>query len=390
MRALTLHATWEPRPTSSVTPAEIETRKADSARMVWRNPKLEFDEIPVPRIGDDEVLIKVRACGICGSDTHCIEKDDQDYILYSGPLRLPVILGHEFSGEVIETGKEVQTLKAGDIVAPESIMWCGICTSCRKGNFNQCRRLDMVGFSAPGAFAEYIAIKEKYCWKLDALRNQLNSDDEVYEVGALIEPIGCAYNGMFVSENGFKPGVYVAVYGAGPIGLGAVLLARAAGAAKIFAFDISEPRNRLAMELGADYAANPAVLKRQGTSPGDVVREMTDGYGADIQIEAAGAASETIPEIINGFAANGKLVFLGRQDGYTHIPFDVLVTQGNRIVGARGHAGKGVFENVIRLIASGRIPASRMITSRFSFERVVDALKQSSARDEGKIMVRFP
>lgn len=390
MKALTLHATWKPRLTYKITPTELESRKAISAHNIWKEPKLELGEKPIPRIEEDEALIKVKACGVCGSDAHCCEKDNQGYILYSGPIRLPVILGHEFSGEVIEVGKKVNTLKAGDPVAPESIMWCGICTACRTGNVNQCQKLEMVGFSAPGAFAEYIAVKEKYCWKLDTLRNIFHSDDEMYEVGALIEPIGCAYNGMFIAENGFKPGAYVAVYGAGPIGLGAVLVARAAGAAKIFVFDISEPRNQLALTLGADYAASPIALKRKGTSPGEVVREMTDGYGADMQIEAAGAASETVPEIIKSFASNGKMVFLGRQDGYTHIQFDMLVTQANHIVGARGHAGNGIYENVIRLIATGRIPAHKMITSRFPFERIIDAISQSAARNEGKIMVRFP
>jgi threonine dehydrogenase-like Zn-dependent dehydrogenase len=389
MRALTLNATWEPRFAYKVTPTELETRKAINANTIWKDPKLEFSEKPIPRVEEDEVLIKVKACGVCGSDTHCYEKDEQGYILFSGLLRLPVILGHEFSGEVIEVGKKVSTLKVGDAVAMESIMWCGICTSCRTGNLNQCQRLEMVGFSAPGAFAEYIAVKEKYCWKLDALRNIFHSDDEVYDIGALIEPIGCAYNGMFISENGFKPGAYVAVYGAGPIGLGAVLIARAAGAARIFVFDISEPRNQLALALEADYAASPTALKRKGTSPSEVVLEMTGGYGVDMQIEAAGAASATVPEILKSFASNGKMVFLGRQDSYTQIQFDTLVTQANHIVGSRGHAGYGIYKNVIRLIATGRVPAHKMITSRFPFERVIDAVAQSAARNEGKIMVRF-
>jgi threonine dehydrogenase-like Zn-dependent dehydrogenase len=389
MRALTLSAVWEPRSTYKVTPAELETRKAINANTIWKNPKLKLSEKPIPAVEEDEVLIKVKACGVCGSDTHCYEKDEESYVLFSGPLRAPVILGHEFSGEVVKAGKKAVTLKAGDAVAAESIMWCGVCTACRTGNLNQCQRLKMTGLSSPGAFSEYIAVKEKYCWKLDSLRDIYRSDDEVYEVGALIEPIGCAYNGMFVSAGGFRPGAYVVVYGAGPIGLGAVLMARACGAAKIFVFETSEPRNRLAIALGADYAASPAALKRKGTSPSEVVREMTAGYGADMQIEAAGAASETVPEILKSFASNGKMVFLGRFDGDAGIHFNTLVTQANRIVGARGHAGHGIYENIIRLIGAGRIPAHKMITSRFPFEQVIEAVTQSAARKDGKIMVRF-
>lgn len=390
MRTLTLNATWEPRPGHGVTPAEVKTRKAINASTVWKEPKLELGKNPIPRIAEDEVLIKVKACGICGSDIHCYEKDDQGYILFSGAVRLPVIIGHEFSGEVIEIGKKVTDLEVGDAVAPESILWCGNCTDCRTGNLNQCRRLEMVGFSSPGAFADYVAIKEKYCWKLDALRDIFRSDDKLYEVGALIEPIGCAYNGMFIAGSGFRPGAYVAVYGAGPIGLGSVLLARAAGAAKIIVFDISEPRNRLALELGADYAASPIELNRQGTSPSEVVRELTGGHGADMQIEAAGAVLETIPEIKKSFASNGKMIHLGRQRSHANIELNTMVSQANQLIGARGHAGHGIFSDVIRLIAAGRLPAHKMITSRFPFDRVIDAFTQSTTRRDGKIMVHFP
>ncbi len=389
MKALSLNATWKPKSTYKVTLSETKTRKAINANTIWKQPELKFEEKPIPRIREDEVLIKVKACGVCGSDTHCCASDDKGYVLFSGPARLPVILGHEFSGEVIEAGKKVVTLKVGDAVAPESIMWCGICTTCRRGDYNQCRRIELLGLSAPGAFAEYIAVKEKYCWKLDLLRNIFHNDDQLYEVGALIEPIGCAYNGIFVVGGGFKPGAYVTVYGAGPIGLGAVLLARAAGAAKVYVFDINAQRNELAMKLGADYAANPLDLKRRKTSPGKIVLEMTDGHGADMQIEAAGAASSTVPEIINSLAPNGKMIFLGRDEDNVQIHFNTLVSQANQIMGARGHAGYGTYENIIRLIATGRIPAHKMITSRFPFDRVIDAFKRSAAHDEGKIMVHF-
>jgi len=390
MKILTLDAIWEPRPGYSITAAEAKTRKAVNASQVLKEPKLVIGESPIPRIAEDEVLIKVKACGICGSDTHCYEKNDQGYMLYSGSVRPPVIIGHEFSGEVVEAGGKVIDLKIGDAVAPEGVLYCGLCTECRTGHPNQCQRLEMIGFSAPGAFAEYVAVKEKYCWKLDVLRSLYPSDDNLYEVGALIEPIGCAYNGMFIAGGGFHPGAYVAVYGAGPIGLGAVLMARLAGAAKIFAFDLSEPRNRLALELGADFAASPDDLKEKGTSPGEIVREMTGGHGADMQIEAAGAALETIPEIEKSFASNGKMIHLGRQETHAPMEFNTIVSGANRVIGARGHAGYGIFPNVIRLIAAGRLPAHNVITSRFPFDRVLDAFKQSTARTDGKIMVRFP
>ena len=390
MKALILDATWEPRSNYKATPAELKTHKAISAHEAWKEPKLEISEIPIPAIEEDEVLIKVKACGICGSDTHCYENDDQGYIRFSGSVRLPVILGHEFAGEVVDVGKKVEGLKIKDPVASESMKWCGICTSCRSGYFNQCECLEMVGFSAPGAFAEYIAIKEKYCWKLDALRNIYQSDDQLYEAGALIEPIGCAYNGMFISGGGIHPGAYVVVYGAGPIGLGVIMLARAAGASKIVVFDIKEERNQLALKVGADYALNPNDLKSEGSSESEFVLKITDGHGADMQIEAAGAVSQTFPQMNKSFSPRGKLVFLGREDSRAIVEFDPIVSQASQFVGSRGHSGYGIYPNIIRMMVAGRIQAHDIITSRFPFAQVLEAMKQSSTRSDGKIMIQFP
>ncbi|MFM7203598.1 MAG: scyllo-inosose 3-dehydrogenase [Myxococcota bacterium] len=388
MKALLLKGNWEPRPGYHVTPFERASGKAISASTIWRRPQLELTELPVPAVAADEVLIKLKACGVCGSDTHCYETDSDGYVIFSGPARLPCVMGHEYAGEVVEVGRDVTTLKVGDAVAPEGMLWCGKCISCRSGNPNQCLNLEMVGFSSPGAFAEYIVTREKYCWKLDALQEHFSGRD-IYRVAALIEPIGCAYNGMFVAAGGLRPGSYVAIYGAGPIGLGAVLMARAAGASKIFVFETMEERCSLARELGADYVYNPRTLKQQGTSPSEVVRELTQGYGADMQVEAAGAAPQTVPEIEKSFAPNGKMVYLGRAAASANMYLDTLVSQANMIVGARGHAGYGIYPFIIRMLATGRIPAQKMITAEFGFDRVLEAVHQSTTRVDGKIMVEF-
>lgn len=388
MKALQLTGEWKPRPGHKVTAFEQSSGKAESASNIWHNPKMSMIETPVPQIKPDEVLIKIKACGVCGSDTHCYETDSQGYVIFSGPAKFPCVVGHEYAGEVVEVGSEVTTLKVGDAVAPEGMLWCGKCISCRAGNPNQCLNLEMVGFSAPGAFAEYIATREKYCWKLNDLRENF-SDAEVYEIAALVEPIGCAYNGMFIAAGGMKPGSYVAIYGAGPIGLGALLMAQAAGASKIFMFETSPERCVIASAMGADYVGNPLELKQQGTSPAEVVRELTRGYGVDMQVEAAGAATHTIPEMERSFAPNGKLVYLGRAGNSTRMHLDTLVSQANMIVGARGHAGYGIYPFILRMLASGRVPAKKMITSHFGFDGVLEAMQQSSARTDGKIMVTF-
>ena len=235
--------------------------------------------------------------------------------------------------------------------------------------------------------AGYVAVNQRYCWRLDTLREALG-DERACEMGALIEPIGCAYNALFVAGGGMRPGAYVAIHGAGPIGLAALLLARAAGAAKVFVFDLSPARNALAARFEADFAANPLDLRRQGTSPAQVVREMTGGHGADLQVEAAGSAADTIPEIERSFAPNGKMIYLGRAGNGAAMHFDTLVTQANQVMGSRGHAGHGIFNDVIRLLVTGRIPADQMITARYPLSRAVEAVARAGTRAEGKVLVR--
>jgi scyllo-inosose 3-dehydrogenase len=388
MKALVLEADWDPRPPYVPSPAEIANRKATIASEVWRHPRLTLTTVPDPEFGPHEVLIRVRAVGVCGSDTHCLETDPEGYILFSGPTSLPVILGHEYAGEVVAVGSAVRDLAPGHLVACEGMLYCGVCEACRRGQPNQCPRLEMVGFSAPGAYAELITAHEKHCFRVDGLAERYGDVQLGLEIAALIEPIACPFNGMFVAAGGMLPGSHVAVYGCGPIGLGAVLLARAAGAASIAAFDISPERCELALAMGADVAHDPRALAAQGGSPAEVVRELTGGWGADMQIEAAGAAHATMPEIERSFAPAGKMVYLGRTGLEPPVMLDVLMSLASSITGARGHAGGGCFPGVIRMIERGIIDPAPMITARTPFDGVVAAIERSCLRTDGKIMVQ--
>ena len=334
------------------------------------------------------MLLRVGAVGVCGSDTHCIESDAEGYLLFSGPTRLPVVLGHEYTGEVVAVGPGVRALEPGHLVACEGMLYCGVCEACRRGRFNQCERLDMVGFSAPGAYAEYIVAHEKHCFGLSGLAERLGDASRALEIGALIEPVACPYNGMFIAADGMLPGSHVAVYGCGPIGLGAILLARAAGAATVLAFDVSPERCRLAEVLGADAAWDPCALAAAGSSPAEQVLERTRGWGADMQIEAAGAALHTMPEVERAFAPGGRMVYLGRTGQRAPVFLDALVTGATGIVGARGHAGGGCFPNIIRMLERGVLDLAPMITARFPFDEVPAALERSRSRTDGKIMVQ--
>ena len=389
MKAIVMKADWQPRAGYPVTKLEIESQKATMASQVWRHPSFTEAVIQEPTPSPRGVVIKVLACGICGSDTHCYETDDEGYIIFSGPVRLPVVPGHEYAGEVVAVGKEVRELKVGDLVAAEGMLYCGGCEACRTGHPNQCPYLDMAGFSSPGAYAEYIAVEERFCWKLNAIAEHLGNAQRALEIGALVEPISCSFNGMFVVAGGMRPGDHVAVFGAGPIGLGAIALARAAGAATIIAFDISDERCELSLELGADEAHNPITLASQGSSPAEEIRRLTGGWGADMLVECAGAALKTMPEIEKAFAPGGKMVYLGRTGERAPIMLDVLVSGAASIVGARGHAGMGCFPQIIRLMERGRINVEPMITSRRPFSEFMEALDQSCARTDGKIMLQY-
>jgi threonine dehydrogenase-like Zn-dependent dehydrogenase len=385
MKALVVDAEWKPKKDYPLSEDEKKRKRAVIGSQVWKNSRFEIRNIPIPNLQDDEVLVRVKTCGICGSDTHLYETDEEGYIIFSGLTKFPCIPGHEFSGVIEKIGSKVSSLMVGDKVAVESIMWCGICQPCRSGSPNQCRNIELMGLSCDGAFAQYVAVNERYCWKVNVLEN-IYSDDEVFDISALIEPVGCAYNGIFIAGGGFNPGATVVVYGVGPIGLGAVALAKTAGASKIIVFDKINERLKIANDMGADFVFN--IEKSGEQKPGEKVMELTDGSGAEVQIEAAGAAPMTIPEMEKSLSANGEIIYLGRAATTTPVYLDVLVSGANKIVGSRGHSGYGIFPYIIKLIASGRLRLDRMITSRYHLEDVLDAIKASTKRVDGKILVK--
>jgi hypothetical protein len=384
MKALVLSAEWVPKPGYVVSEFEKNTGKAITGNSIWKNPKLELKEIPDPKPGPKDVIIKVKACGICGSDVHFYETDKDGYILYPGLTKFPVVIGHEFSGEIVEVGKEVKDLKVGDMVTAEEMIWCGECIPCRNGYPNQCKNLEEIGFTINGAMAEYIVVGAKYCWKIDEIAERYGNKDKAFEAGSLVEPTSVAYNGMFVRAGGFKPGSYVAVFGAGPIGLASIALAKAGGASKVFVFEVSETRRKLAKEVGADFVYDPKEVV-----PSEVIMEETKGFGVSMHIESAGAPSKTIPEMEKSLAIDGKIVQIGRAAERVPIYLEHFQTHASQIFGAQGHSGYGTFQNVINLMASGKIDMTKIITSRFSLDDALKAMEKATRREDGKITIKI-
>lgn len=384
MKAVVMNAEWSPRPGYAVSERELRSGKAGMASQVYRKPVFQWETVPDPEPARDEVLLRIRACGVCGSDTHCYESDADGYILFSGPVRMPCICGHEYTGEVVEVGPDVRFLRVGDLVAAEGMLNCGVCEACRIGRPNQCPHLEMVGFSAPGAYAPLLATKERFLWKINGLAEKYGSAQRGCEIGALVEPIACSYNGMFISAGGMLPGSHLAVFGCGPIGLGAIALGRASGAATISAFDTMPERVAVARAMGADVALDPRAC-----DPSEVIRDLTGGWGADMLVEAAGAALQTMPQIERAFAPGGKMVYLGRTGQRAPVLLDVLVTQAARIAGARGHVGGGCFPNILRMMERGVLDVEPMITTRMPFTQAIEALAKSTDRTDGKVMVEY-
>jgi len=385
MKGLVLSADWDPRTDYALSEWERRTGKAITGSAVWRNPRLEVKDIPQPEIQADEVLIRVKACGVCGSDMHFYETDSQGYILYPGLTRFPAILGHEFSGQVVAVGDAVQELGVGDMVTAEEMIWCGHCRPCRDGYPNHCTNLEEIGFTINGAFAEYIAIGAKYCWKLNDLMGVCGGDeDQVYEMGATVEPSSVAYNCVFERAGGFRPGATVAIYGQGPIGLTAAAECKAAGAAKVIAFEVSAPRREISARMGADYVYDPLAV-----DPYEVVMDLTRGRGADLQVEAAGAPDKTIPHMERCLAINGKIAQVGRAATRVPMYLETLQVRRGQVFGSQGHSGHGIFPSVIEMMAAGLIDTRKMITAHYSLDDVVDAIAQSTSRTDGKIIVQI-
>lgn len=389
MKAFYAEADWAPKPEYVLSEREKTEHRAMRADFVYKNVRASMQDVQIPQIGDTDVLIRVGACGVCGSDLHALGSDAEGYSTFASHMKFPVIFGHEFSGEVVEVGKNVRTTKVGDIISVEQIRWCGKCRVCRTGMFNQCESLEETGLSCDGAFAEYALVPEKYVCVINDIAERLGDKMAAFEAGALAEPTCVAYSGIQINAGGLKPGANVAVFGVGPIGLASIELARAFGAAKIFAFNTNPARDYLAERMGADYIFNPRELQKQGTSAGEVVLEHTDGLGAGMIIEATGNFDAVYPDIIKCIGAGSKVVQLGI--GAKPAVFDVgpLLRKNAHIIGSLGHAGNDIFPSVLRMMASGRIDMRKMITGRYNLADTPKAIAESGKRElgHGKVMV---
>ena len=282
MKAVILDAKWEPKKDFKLGKKDIERKLTYLGSQVWRDPKLKVVEKDVPRIGPTEILVKTRVCGICGSDVHMAQADDEGYIFYPGLTAFPSTLGHEFSGIVVKSGEKAinkRTMKRfepGEPVTAEEMFWCGFCKPCADGYPNHCESLQELGFTVDGAFADYVKVDARYVWSLEALKDQY-SEKDLFLTGSLVEPTSVAYNAVIERGGGIRPGDNVAILGGGPIGLAAVAILKSAGAANVILSEPSKARAEKGKKMGVDYLIDPTrkdFAKR--------LLDVTGGMGADL------------------------------------------------------------------------------------------------------------
>ncbi|MEW5785752.1 MAG: scyllo-inosose 3-dehydrogenase [Bacillota bacterium] len=373
MRGVTLFADWDPKSEFKLGPKDIDKKQTYLGSKVWRNPRMEIVEYDIPTPGPDEVLIEVKACGICGSDVHMAQPDDDGYIFYPGLTGFPAILGHELAGMVVDAGAKAidkwtnKPYQGGELVCAEEMMWCGQCKPCADGYPNHCERLDEIGFNVHGAFAKYIVLPAKLLWSLAPLR-ELYKGDDIFLAGSLVEPTSVAYNAVIERGGGIWPGDNVVICGGGPVGLAACAILKRQGAARVILSEPEEGRAALGTQMGADYIVNP--LKEDFPQK---VLELTNGMGANLYLEATGLPTIVYPGIEQiiweGRTLNSTVVVVARADAKMPVTGEVLQVRRAGIIGAQGHSGHGTFSRVIESMGDS-MDMTPLITKRITLDEV--------------------
>ena len=322
---------------------------------------LELTDLPLPSAGCGEVLVRVEACGICGSDVH-------GYDGSTGRRIPPIVMGHEASGTVEATGEGVKNFKKGDRVTFDSTVYCGECQYCKRGQINLCDNRQVIGVSCGdyrrhGAFAEYVVVPELIMYPLP--------ENLSFNEAAMLEAVSVAMHGVKVSQ--VAGGETVLVIGAGMIGLLIVQAARAAGCARVFCSDVDETRLKLAKQVGADE-----ILHCSGAELIAEVMRLTGGNGVDIALEAVGR-NETVAGAIDCTRKSGTVTLVGNVSPEVTLPLQKVVVKQLRLQGSC--ASSGEYPEAIELIASGKIQVKPLITAVASLEEGPSWFERLHARE---------
>jgi threonine 3-dehydrogenase len=345
--------------------------KMKAARKIKREPGLDVVETDIPQIRPDEVLVKVAATAICGSDIHFYNWDGYA----QSRIKPPLTLGHEFCGDIVEAGAEVKGFKVGDYVTADSHIVCGKCEVCKMGLQHICQNLKIFGNEVDGSFADYVAVPQTSLWPL--------SRSIPAEVGAVMEPIGGAVQGVLIEPVTAQS---VAIFGDGPIALFAAGVARAAGARRVYLIGMVPKRLEIAKQMGADVVFNI----NDPVDPVKVIQGETRGLGADVVVEMAGAP-KSIQDAFAVVRKGGRVTTFGLTS--KPIEFDINYAITLRQVKVRGVAGRHMWDTwkmVDGLMQAGQFDPRPVITHDLPLERADEGFKlvTTGGRETGKVILR--
>jgi len=331
-------------------------------------PGFEYTDVDMPVIGPRDVLIKVKGTTICGSDLHAFHSSPGVMLT----MKLPVTLGHETCGEVVEVGQQVSTLKKGDLVSPEPHIFCGSCYYCQNGAALNCQNLEILGISTNGAFAEYVKVPETVCWK--------HPEGTPYELGAIHEPMGVAVHGVLAGEINGKS---VAVFGCGPIGQFAIGASKVFGATKVFGLEVAPERVAMARKLFPDVTfINPKEQDAVKT-----IMEATNGLGVDVSIELSGNA-QALKQTFAVLKREGRVSLVGVQSLPVELDFQKdIVLKEARVRGVFGREIWQTWWQVRAMLDTGKFDPLPIITHRFPLADYAKAFELAGSGEAGKILL---
>ena len=345
------------------------------AQVFYEAEKMALEEIPVPPVTDADVLVRVKNCGICGSDI--------SYFFGLSPtVKMPIVLGHEFTGEVVEVGaipKSMGLFKPGDRVVVNPVQHCNACYACASGHTNLCANLYVPGVNADGAFAEYALSRYTGLFKLD--------DAVTYAAGAFIEPLACAVYGM--KKLAIEPGQFVAIFGPGPIGIMMVQIAKATGAGKVTMIGTRDYRLEEARKWGADYIFNTKDEKSSYYVKDlkAAIADVTHGLLADRAINPA-SPNEAFEQAIDITGGGAIIVHFGlpNADDVIHVPADAFHKADKEI--RASWLAPGVWPQTIRMIQEGLLNLEPLVSRAVPLSDAATAIVDLRARKGDPIKVQ--
>lgn len=320
--------------------------------------------VPDPVPGNDEVLVAVRAASVCGTDVHIWEWNEwaQHRI-----RRVPMILGHELSGEIVRVGSNVRSLQVGDHVSAETHIADGTCHSCRTGKMHICENVQVLGVDRDGIFAELAVLPERNAWR--------NDPDLDPSLASVQEPLGNAVHSLLPEDNVEDlAGRSVLVTGCGPIGLLAIAAAKTFGAAQVVATEVNPVRSELARRMGVDLLLNPVT---EGAATAQRIRDATNGRGVDVALEMSGHPS-ALPLVFDALAPGGRVSLLGLFDGPVSLNVDdAIIFRAARVHGIFGRRMFETWFTVQRLLRSPlfREKMAQIITHRVPIRELPRAME---------------